>query len=152
MIKASELPDKLCQWFSDMSGFSDCVFTTQFPAETKDAPIIKPVVAIGVQSVSIADYESEDSSTVVSDYRYADQVFCVNIHVPRTMGGSVCYEIFDRLYDLLLFDSEIVPVEVNSSEISYIRTTDSLCMKTEFSIREIFTMSENDYPEPFTME
>ncbi len=145
MSLISTLPDRLCEWFSDMNEFSDYSFSTQFPAGSKATPLTKPVIVFGTKSIEILDNTTDETDTIITDSRIAQTQFSIGIHVPRTEGGTGCNAIFDRIMDLLLFNTSLLICNVKSDEIGYIRNTDSLYMNTVFTVSETIDKG-TDYP------
>lgn len=145
MSLISSLPDRLCEWFSDMNEFSDYSFSTQFPSGSKATPLTKPVIVFGTKSIEILDNTTDETDTIITDSRIAQTQFSIGIHVPRTEGGTGCNLIFDRIIDLLLFNTPLLICNVKTDEIEYIRNTDSLYMNTVFTVSETIDKG-SDYP------
>ena len=139
------LPDRLCEWFSDMNEFSGYSFCTQFPSGSKATPLTKPVIVFGMQSVEILDNTTDETGTIITDSRIAQKQFSIGIHVPRSEGGASCGEILDRLLDLLIFNTSLYISSVKSDEVQYIRNTDSLYMSTVFTTVETIAKG-TEYP------
>ena len=136
MSLLSILPDKLCEWFSDLNEFSGYSFCTQFPVNSKTTPLVKPVIVFGAKSIKVLDNTTDETGTIITDSRIANSDFTVGIHVPRSLGGTGCYNLFDSIIELLLFNTSFSISSVSSEEIEYIRNTDSLFLKASFTIRE----------------
>lgn len=148
MSLISTLPDKLCEWYSDQRDFSNCSFCTQFPVNSKTTPLEKPVIVFGADSIKVLDNTTDETGTIITDSRIAELKFTIGIHVPRGLGGSGCYSLFDSIMDLLLFNTSLSISGIVSSDIEYIRNTDSLYLKTVFTVNETLQSSEN-YSNPF---
>ncbi len=146
-----KLPNALCEWFSDMNNFSQCVFCTQFPAESKKTPLEKPVIVFGAKSLNVLDNTVDEAGNVITDSRVAELVFSVGIHVPRIDGGSVCTELLDSMTELLLFNTGLSISEVKSDDIKYIRNTDSLYLAFTFTVDDTLKRLPLFVP-PFSVE
>ncbi len=151
MSLLSILPDKLCEWYSDLPTFSDCSFCTQFPVNSKTTPLEQPVVVFGAKSIKVLDNTTDETGTIITDSRIAESKFTIGIHVPRGLGGTGCYSLFDSIVELLLFNSSFSISEVTSEEIEYIRNTDSLFLKSVFTISETLERDESSTAS-FTIE
>lgn len=142
MSLLSVLPDKLCEWFSDLTMFSDCSFCTQFPVNSKTTPLEKPVVVFGAKSINVLDNTTDETGTIITDSRIAETRFTIGVHVPRSLGGTGCFSLFDSIIEILLFNTSFSISGVDSQEIEYIRNTDSLFLKAVFTISE--TLERDD--------
>ena len=132
----STLPDRLCEWFTDMAEFSGYTFCTTFPSGAKATPLTKPVVVIGMKSINILDNTVNETGTLVTDSRIAEEEYLLNIHVPREEGGNTCCLILDKLIDLILYATPLKISNIQSSETKYIRNTDSINLNATFTITE----------------
>lgn len=130
------LPDALCEWFSDMRDFSDCVFCTQYPAESKITPLENPVIVLGSKSLKVLDNTVDETGNIITDSRIAELVFTVGIHVPRSSGGNRCNVLLDKITDMLLFNTPLSVSNVTAGEMEYIRNTDSLYLTVTFTVDE----------------
>ncbi len=151
MSLLSILPDKLCEWYADLPAFSKCSFCTQFPVNSKTTPLEQPVVVFGAKSIKVLDNTTDETGTIITDSRIAQSKFTVGIHVPRGLGGSGCYSLFDSIVEILLFNTSFSISEVTSEEIEYIRNTDSLFLKSVFTISETLERDESNTAS-FTIE
>lgn len=136
MSLITTLPDRLCEWFSDMNEFTGYSFCTQFPVGSKSTPLIKPVIVFGTKSIEILDNTTDETGTIITDCRIAKEQFTIGIHVPRSEGGTACSDILDRLMDQLLFNTSLSISSIVSEETQYIRNTDSLYMNAVFTTDE----------------
>lgn len=150
MALITVLPDRLCEWFSDMTDFDTCTFCTQFPAESKITPLDKPVVVFGAESIHVLDNTTDETGTIITDSRMAKSKFSIGIHMPRSEGGIVCNSLLEGLLDLLLFDTPLSVSDVQSYAIEYIRNTDSLYLKTVFTVSETLERGTS-YPKQLTI-
>ena len=136
MSLISELPHRLCEWFSDLNEFSDCSVSTKFPIKSKTTPLDKPVLVFGAKSVKVFDNVTDESGAVITESYIADVDFSIGIHVPRSMGGSVCFSILDSVTDRLLFSTNLAISSIVSDSLEYIRNTDSLFLELVFTVNE----------------
>lgn len=150
MSLITTLPDKLCEWFSDMNEFSGCSFCTQFPVNSKATPLEKPVVVFGTDSLTVLDNTTDETGTVITDSRMAQVKFSMGIHVPRSQGGTGCNSLLDRLSELILFNTSLAISGVKTENIEYIRNTDSLYLRAVFTTAETLLRGEN-YPSALTV-
>lgn len=150
MSLISTLPDRLCEWFSDMSQFSSYTFCTQFPALSKMTPLQKPVIVFGAKSLNVLNNTTDELGTVITDSRIAEAEFTIGIHVPRNAGGSSCNLILDMLADMLLFNTTLSVSGIKSEEPEYIRNTDSLYLRATFKTNETL-QRQNNYPPKLTI-
>jgi len=144
------LPDRMCEWFSDMNSFSDCSFCTQFPVNSKATPLEKPVVVFGTDSMKVLDNTTDETGTIITDSRIAQIDFSIGIHMPRINGGVGCNALFDRICEMILFNTPLSVSAVKTENIEYIRNTDSLYLRAVFTTDETLERGSN-YPEPLTL-
>lgn len=150
MSLISTLPDTLCEWFSDRNEFSDCSFCTQFPVNSKTTPLEKPVIVFGAKEIKVLDNTTDETGTIITDSRIAESDFSIGIHVPRNLGGTGCFSLFDSIVDMLLFNTSLSISGIVSDEIEYIRNTESLYLRVVFTIKETLHSSEN-YTSPLKL-
>lgn len=140
------MPDRLCEWFSDKREFDDCSFCVRFPPGFKSTPITKPVVTIGIKSIDVVYRESDGSKG-----RAVQEKYSVGIYVPRSMGGSYCTFIFERLARQLLFNNDIYIYRMTAGEVEYVRDTDSLFMEAVFETQEGLSAAYPEDNDRFTL-
>lgn len=145
MSLITTLPDKLCEWFTDMNEFEGHSFCTQFPSNSKVTPLEKPVIVFGAEKFTVLNNTTDDSGSIATNNRLVDLDFTVGIHVPRTVGGTGCNSLLDRITDLLLFNTSLKITSVTTEKIVYIRNTDSLFLKAKFTTSDILLKGTN-YP------
>ncbi|MDF2567114.1 MAG: hypothetical protein K0R90_570 [Oscillospiraceae bacterium] len=93
----------------------DVLVLEEYPAKQSVTKITKPIVSIGISDVSIQngafiDYLGLSSGQMDANEIYgknAQVTFCFKIYAPIESGGNVCHEIFSRLCDYMVFDSEL---------------------------------------------
>lgn len=145
------LPDRLSEWFSDMTDFTDCTFCTQFPSSSKITPLSKPVVVFGIGSICVLKNTTDETGETITDSRVCEEVFSVNIHVPRSDGGSKCSAILDKVIDMLLFNSPLSISTIKSETPKYIRNTDSIVLQTSFTVSDTLKRGRV-YPSPLKID
>ncbi len=145
MSLIANLPDRLCEWFSDMNEFSGCSFCTQFPVNSKVTPLEAPVVVFGTNKLTVLDNTTDETGTIITDSRVAEVEFAVGIHVPRAQGGIGCNNLLDRICDLMLFNTSLSITGVTTEAIEYIRNTDSLYLKAILTTSETLVRGDK-YP------
>lgn len=150
MSVITTLPDRLCEWFSDMNEFSSCAFTTQFPPESKITPLDKPVVVFGTGKINVLENTADETGTAVTDSRVCEEEFTVGIHAPRTLGGAECSSLLDRVIDLILFDTSLNISSIKSEEPQYIRNTDSIYLQATFMLSDTLRKGTG-YPTALTL-
>ncbi len=136
MSLISVLPNRLCEWFSDMAEFSIYTFCTTFPATTKATPITKPVIVFGTKSIEILDNSIDETGSIITDSRVTQEQYSISIHVPRGKGGITCCQILDRIIDLLLYATPLNISSIKASDPTYIRNTDSVNLNATFTVSE----------------
>ena len=136
MSLISNLPDMLCEWFSDLNEFSDCSFCTQFPVNSKTTPLENPVIVFGSRSIKVFDNATDETGAVVTDKRIAELDFSIGVHVPRVMGGAECFGLLDSITERLLFGTDLAICGMTSEKTEYIRNTDSLFVELVFTVKE----------------
>lgn len=145
MSLITTLPDRLCEWFSDMNEFTDCSFSTQYPAKLKATPLSKPVIVFGIKSIEVFDNTTDESDSIIVNSRKVEEKFTIGIHVPKNVGGSELGYILDRIIDLLIFDTSLYIKSIESDEPVYIRNTDSIYLESVFTTTETIEKG-TDYP------
>ena len=146
-----KLPDRLCEWFSDMAEFSDYCFCTTFPATVRATPLTKPVVVFGTKSIEILDNSIDETGSVVRDSRIAVDTFSISIHVPRESGGTECCSVLNRIIDLLLYATPLEITGFDSTATTYVRNTDSLNLNATFTLSENIN-KHSIYPTPLIVD
>ena len=111
---------------------------------SKTTPLEKPVVVFGAKAIKVLDNTTDETGTIITDSRIAESEFSIGIHVPRSVGGTGCFSLFDSIIELLLFNTSFSVSDVTSDEIEYIRNTDSLFLKCVFKISETLERDESN--------
>ena len=127
----SALPGDIVEWLRSLDEFSDITFMTEFPAAKKAIPLQKVIVAIGLQSVTLTDKFVDDGNGVLQKQEYcrtASMKISLSIHVPFSMGGHTCHEVFSNITDVLTFASNLAILESGCEKITSDRDTDALVL------------------------
>lgn len=145
------LPDRLCEWFSDMNEFTDYSFCTQYPSGLKSSPLDKPIIVFGTKSIEVFDNSVDGNGSLIINSRNTEEKFTVGIHIPRSMGGSELGGILDRIIDLLLFNTPLYIKSIKSEEPTYIRNIDSIYLESVFVTTETIKRG-TDYPTSLKLD
>ena len=127
----SALPGEIVAWLQSQEQLSDITFLTEFPAAKKAIPLQKVIVAIGLQSVTLSDKFVDDGNGVLVAQEYcrtASMRITLSIHVPFSMGGHTCHEVFSNVADALTFASNLAIKESGCEKIASDRDTDALVL------------------------
>ena len=127
----SALPGDIVAWLQTQDQLSDITFMTEFPAAKKAVPLQKVIVAIGLQSVTLSDKFVDDGNGILIAQEYcrtASMRISLSIHVPFSMGGHTCHEVFSNVADALTFASNLAITESGCEKIMSDRDTDALVL------------------------
>lgn len=141
----------LCEWFADMPEFETYNFCTMYPFGQSASPLKKPVVVFGTKSIDILEKSVNEAGAVITDRRYAELTFSIGVHLPKSAGSILSYEVIYKIIDLLLFDTDLNIVKINTSEMEYIRNTDSLYMECEIIVKDELLKGDT-YPDKLPLE
>ncbi|MBQ6707607.1 MAG: hypothetical protein IJM97_01505 [Clostridia bacterium] len=125
------LPQKVVDWLSSQENLSDITFLCEFPPVKKANPVKKPVVAVGIENITLNDHfdETEPGVFVENEYcRDARIKFEFGIHVPFSSGGTECHTVFTRIIDALTFNSDLNILESGCGETVSSRDTGAFVM------------------------
>ncbi|MBQ8027528.1 MAG: hypothetical protein IJ261_05370 [Clostridia bacterium] len=143
----SAMPKEIANWLSKQTKvFSDIKFLTEFPAIPKATPLRHTIVSVGLESVKITDYftENSDGELVPSEYcRRADIKIRFSVYVPYSAGGTACHEAFTKIVDCLNFKSDLNLIESGCDAITADRDTDAFVMKSWVIIEAQFCPAES---------
>ncbi len=141
------MPKEIATWLSaQTSVFGGIKFLTEFPAIPKATPLKQTIVSVGLESVKITDYftENQDGELVPEEYcRLADIKIRFSIYVPYSAGGTACHEAFTKIVDCLNFKSDLNLKESGCDPISADRDTDAFVMKSWVIIEARFCPAES---------
>lgn len=143
----SAMPKEIAQWLNSHTEiFSDILFVTEFPPVPKATPLNRTIVSVGLETVSITDYFTENSEGVLvpDEYcRLANIRVRFSIYVPYSSGGTACHEAFTRIVDCLNFKSDLNLKESGCESITADRETDAFVMKSWIDIEAQFCPAES---------
>ncbi len=141
------MPKEIATWLSAQTSlFRGIKFLTEFPAIPKATPLRQTIVSVGIESVRITDYFTENSNgeLVPDEYcRHADIKIRFSIYVPYSAGGTACHEAFTKIVDCLNFKSDLNLKESGCDTISADRDTDAFVMKSWVIIEAQFCPAES---------
>lgn len=122
-----------------------------YPLGQKASPLKKPVVVFGTKSIDVLEKSVNEAGAVISDRRYAELTFSIGIHMPKSVGSVLSYSAIYRIIDVLLFATDLNIVKINTSQMEYLRNTDSLYMECEVIVKDEFLMGDS-YPDKLPLE
>lgn len=137
----SALPGDIVAWLQTQESLSDITFMTEFPAVKKAIPLEKVIVAIGLQSVTLTDKFVEDGNGVLQRQEYcrtAQLRIGLSVHVPFSLSGHTCHEVFSNVVDALSFASDLDIRESGCGNITSDRDTDALVLNGYLQIESDF--------------
>ena len=137
----SALPGDIVAWLQTQSQLDDITFMTEFPAVKKAIPLQKVIVAIGLQSVRLTDKFEADGNGVLQLQEYcrtAQMRISLSVHVPFSLGGHTCHEVFSNVTDALTFQSDLNIKESGCDKIQSDRDTDALVLTGYLQIESDF--------------
>ncbi len=131
MSEISALPVGIVEWLGTQEQLSDIKFITEFPPVPKAIPLKKVTVAAGIENVKIRDnFTANDEGVLIeNEYcRLAAIKIKLAIHVPFSLGGAKCHDVFVDIVDCLTFASDLNIVESGCGFIRADRDTDALVL------------------------
>ena len=137
----SALPGDIVAWLQSQEALSDITFMTEFPAVKKAIPLKKVIVAVGLQSVTLQDKFVDDGTGILERQEYcrtASMRVTLSIHVPFSLGGHTCHEVFSNVADTLSFASDLAILESGCEKVVSDRDTDALVLNGYFLIESDF--------------
>ncbi|MBQ5824698.1 MAG: hypothetical protein IIW48_07805 [Clostridia bacterium] len=141
------MPKEIATWLSKQTSlFSNIKFLTEFPAIPKATPLRQTIVSVGLESVKISDFftENNNGELVPAEYcRLADIKIRFSIYVPYSSGGTACHEAFTKIVDCLNFKSDLNLKESGCGAISADRDTDAFVMKSWVIVEAQFCPAES---------
>lgn len=120
------VPAEIVSWLKTQQSLEGIVFLTEFPAVKKATPIKKPVVAVGIENITLSDHFSPDENGVLQRDEYcrtASIKVKFGIHVPFSQGGAQCHTVFTNIIDCLTFNSDFDIVQSECSVTKASRDT-----------------------------
>lgn len=137
----SGMPQSIVNWLSKISDLKSITFMTEYPPQAKAVPLKNSIVSVGLAEVKITDLFRENSSgeLVRDEYcRQAEIHIVLGIHVPDSLGGSTCHEVFSKVVDYLTFSSDLDIVSSACGHVTSDRNTESLVMDADIHIAAEF--------------
>ena len=145
MSTISTLPSSIVTWLNEQEPLEGIKFLTEYPPQYKAVPLRKPIVAVGLKKIGITDHFTDNGEGVLvrDEYcRTAEIEVVLSIHVPFSMGGSECHEVFTSVVDCLTFSSDLNIVKSHCDSISSDRDTDALVMNAYITVLSDFCPAE----------
>ncbi|MBP3330268.1 MAG: hypothetical protein J6L89_05480 [Clostridia bacterium] len=133
----SGMPQSIVDWLNGIPDLRDITFMTEYPPQAKAVPLRNSIVSVGLAEVNIIDlfHENENGELVRDEYcRQADIHIVLGIHVPDSLGGSTCHEVFSKVVDYLTFSSDLNIITSTCGHITSDRNTESLVMNADIHI------------------
>lgn len=131
MSEISALPAGIVHWLDTQDQLADIKFITEFPAQAKAVPLKKVTVAVGIGHVKIQDSFAANDEGVLIENEYCRLAVIkikLAIHVPFSLGGAKCHDVFTDIVDCLTFASDLNIVESGCGFIRADRDTDALVL------------------------
>lgn len=131
MSEISALPVGIVEWLGAQEQLSEIKFITEFPPSPKATPLKKVTVAAGIENVKIKDSFAANDEGVLTENEYcrlAAIKIKLAIHVPFSLGGAKCHDVFTDVVDCLTFASDLNIVESGCGFIRADRDTDALVL------------------------
>lgn len=150
MNDITSLPSSIVNWLNTLEDLKDIKFLTEFPPVYKSVPLKKSIVSVGVEELNITDHftANDDGVLIRDEYcRTAKMNISLIIHVPFSMGGSKCHEVFTKVVNHLTFGSDLNILESNCEKVVSDRNTDALVMKAIITFTADFCPANN--PDDF---
>lgn len=145
MSTISTMPSSIVNWLNTQERLEDIKFLTEYPPQFKAVPLKKPIVAVGISSVTISDHftANEDDVLVRDEYcRTAQIEIVLSIHVPFSQGGNRCHEVFTSVVDCLTFASDLNITQSSCDKITSDRDTEALVMNAKINVTSDFCPAE----------
>lgn len=139
--KISIMPQSIVNWLSKISDLKHITFMTEYPPQAKAVPLRNSIVSVGLAEVKITDIfkENEDGELVRDEYcRQAEIHIVLGIHVPDSLGGSMCHDVFSKIVDYMTFSSDLDIVSSTCGHVTSDRNTESLVMDADIHLKAEF--------------
>ncbi len=137
----SIMPQSIVTWLKNISDLNHITFMTEYPPQAKAVPLRNTIVSVGLAEVEITDlfHEDEDGELVRDEYcRQADIHIVLGIHVPDSLGGSTCHDVFSKIVDYMTFSSDLNIVSSSCGHVTSDRNTESLVMDADIRVSAEF--------------
>lgn len=152
MSEISSLPANIVSWLSGREELDYIKFLTEYPAIKKEIPLKRTTVAVGIDSMSIADSFVENDEGVLVENEYCRLVTIklrLSIHAPFSSGGEACHEAFTDIIDCLSFDSGLDIQSSGCESIISDRDTDAFVLTAWATVNASLCPAESsslDFP------
>lgn len=144
--KISAMPQSIVDWLKKISDLKHITFMTEYPPQAKAVPLKNSIVSVGLAEVKITDLfrENEEGELIRDEYcRQADIHIVLGIHVPDSLGGSTCHEVFSKIVDYLTFSSDFNIISSVCGHVTSDRNTESLVMDADIHIGAEFCPADS---------
>lgn len=144
--KISGLPKEIVNWLKGITALKNITFMTEYPPQAKAVPLRNSIVSVGLNEVQITDLfrETEDGDLVRDEYcRKAEMHIMLGIHVPDSLGGSTCHDVFSKIVDYMTFSSDLNIISSQCGSITSDRNTESLVMNADVHISAEFCPADS---------
>ncbi len=115
----------------------DLRFAVQYPKTPKDVPLKHNTVALGIKSIDSNNiFSGNILKTKQGGFINSASLkltLSIDIYAPNKYGGKMCYEIYERILDRLIFSSFHKVDSTSCEELVYNRTTGAYVMRTTAS-------------------
>lgn len=131
------MPESIVNWLRNISELKHITFMTEYPPQAKAVPLRNSIVSVGLAEVRITDlfHENEDGDLIRDEYcRQADIHVVLGIHVPDSLGGSTCHDVFSTIVNYLTFSSDLNIISSTCGHVTSDRNTESLVMDADIHI------------------
>ncbi len=131
------MPESIVNWLKGISDLRHITFMTEYPPQAKAVPLRNSIVSVGLAEVKITDlfHENEDGELIRDEYcRQADIHVVLGIHVPDSLGGSTCHDVFSTIVDYLTFSTDLNIISSTCAHVTSDRNTESLVMDADIHI------------------
>ncbi len=137
MLVASGYLDKLVQDFTSDPSFSDLDFKIAYENSICTTPVSKPIVAFTTDKTTIGEQLTRynpDGSQIISKGRIVDTVVKVAIFVPYESGAVKSFQVFDRVFTKLLYESALNITGAHCYDSNYNKKCGALELNADFTI------------------
>ncbi len=141
MSEISAMPGDIVEWLSTQTQLADIKFMTEFPPAPKAVPLKKVIVAVGIEDVKIEDSFTANDEGVLTENEYCRKATIkikLAVHVPFSLGGAKCHDVFTDIVDCLTFASDLNIVESGCEFIQADRDTDALVLNAWIALTADF--------------
>ncbi|MBE6755944.1 MAG: hypothetical protein E7555_05765 [Ruminococcaceae bacterium] len=131
------MPESIVNWLKNISDLRHITFMTEYPPQAKAVPLRNSIVSVGLAEVKITDlfHENEDGELIRDEYcRQADIHIVLGIHVPDSLGGSTCHDVFSTIVNYLTFSTDLNIISSTCGHVTSDRNTESLVMDADIHI------------------